>query len=83
MLTLAIRAYRRYRLVKQGVRLAIRVHHTVRPRPRGRCHLAGNCSAIGLAESREISWRALPGILARVEACQYAGQWRWANPDDC
>src|ERR1700691_3962196 len=70
MLTAAIRAYRRYKFVKTGVKLLILFHHTARPRARAACTLA-DCSGTGLAEAQALGWRALPGILSRINACGY------------
>lgn len=63
-----IKLYRRSRLVKRMTRLAISVHHLMRPAVRTPCTLA-DCSGTGLAEAETVGWKALPGILARMNAC--------------
>jgi hypothetical protein len=70
MLTAAIRAYRKYKFVKRGMKLLILFHHTARPRARSACTLA-DCSGTGLAEAQALGWKALPGILSRINACGY------------
>jgi hypothetical protein len=69
MLVLAIRLYQNSSLVNTAVRSAIRIHHKLTPSvSRGPCTLV-NCSGTGLAEAAELGFRALPGILSRINAC--------------
>lgn len=69
MLAWLITRYQRSPLINRGVRLAVRIHHRLRPAKRGPCPLTGRCSATGLARARVLGWAALPVILARMSVC--------------
>lgn len=75
ILVAAIRAYRRWPVVKQAVRLAVTAHHMALPAARQPCSLR-DCSGTGLAEAQGSGLRALPDILHRMSACGV--EW-----DDC
>lgn len=73
LLITAIRLYQKYRIVNLTVRLAVRLHHRLRPAERGTCPLGGMCSATGLSEARTMGLRALPLIVGRMSTCAGPG----------
>lgn len=70
-LTTAIKLYRNHKTIQRAVRRSIGIHHALRPANRGPCTL-DDCSGTGLAEAMELGWRALPGILTRINACGFS-----------
>ena len=69
MLAALIGLYRRFRVVKLLVQVLVMVHHLLTPgTERAPCTLE-NCSATGLAEAAQLGWKALPGILDRINHC--------------